>query len=283
MMRSLNMFISVLFSRLIPTPCIYPRVGSSDDRYSLALVTRRTKYQFGISIVFIDCSLFVFTMAQPPNPFAMDPQLVTSLGQGTTYGMVNTSTTLTGSLQHGAAEQWRGLVRPVTPADMGGRLGMTPPITPPRSTSPRMRSTMTLPSRSMSARRRRRDDSVDRRSREREDHRGQQPDEQPLPAGWGSRMLNAEMRIRSLESDLLEAKKIIETNSIDIFQRVGQMKVFVQEVEGRFGQWERAVPERLPELERREETTKAIINQLTMNIQAKFTELENMINTRPFH
>ncbi len=58
---------------------------------------------------------------------------------------------------------------------------------------------MTLPSRSLSARRRRHGDSADLRSREREDHRGQQPDEQPLPAGWGQRMLNAEMRIRSLE------------------------------------------------------------------------------------
>ena len=153
-------------------------------------------------------------MAQQQNPFAMDGSQL-----GAVYGLANMASTGTvansmGSLQHGAAEQWRGLVRPVTSADMGGRLGMTPPITPPRSTSPRMRSTMTLPSRSMSARRRRRDDSVDRRSREREDHRGQPSDEQPLPAGWGSRMLNAEMRIRSLESDLLEAKKIIETNQL---------------------------------------------------------------------
>ena len=68
----------------------------------------------------VDLALFVFTMAQPPNPFAIDGQSVGSLGHGTTYGMVNTSTTSMGSLQHGAAEQWRGLVRPVTPADMGG-------------------------------------------------------------------------------------------------------------------------------------------------------------------
>ena len=217
-------------------------------------------------------------MAQQPNPFAMTGQPHGSFGNGATYGMGSTNANSMGSLQHGAAEQWRGLV---TPADVGGRLGMTPPVTPHRSTSPRMRSTLTLPSRSLSARRRNRDDNADRRSREREDHRGQQPDEQPLPAGWGQRMLNAEMRIRSLESDLLEAKKIIETNSIDIFKRVDQMKVFVQEVEGRFGQWERAVPERLHELERREEGTKAIINQLTMDIQAKFSELEKAINTRP--
>ena len=124
-------------------------------------------------------------MSQQPNPFAMDGSQL-----GAVYGLANMASTGTvansmGSLQHGAAEQFRGLVRPVMPADIGGRLGMTPPITPPRSTSPRMRSTTTLPSRSMSARRRRRDDSADRRSREREreDYRGQQPEEQPLPAG----------------------------------------------------------------------------------------------------
>ena len=94
-------------------------------------------------------------------------------------------------------------------------------------------------------------------------------------------MLNAEMRIRSLESELTEAKKIIENNSIDIFKRVDQMKIFVQEVEGRFSQWERAIPDRLHGLEQKEDGTRAIINQLTMHIQTKFSELENAINTRP--
>ena len=215
-------------------------------------------------------------MASPsiPNPFAA--------GANSHYGIGDTGTTLLGPPQHGSAEQWRGSV---FSSDIGGRLGMTPPMSPRRSTSPRQRSTITLPSRSMSARRRMRDDDDDRRSRERDredQQRGRQlPDEQPLAEGWGQRMLRAEMKIRALEENLNDAKSIIESNSVDMFKRVDQMKTFVMEVEGRFSQWERSIPERMHQLEQKEDGTRAIINETVANIQNKFVELENLINARP--
>ena len=140
-------------------------------------------------------------MAVPsiPNPFGM--------GAGAGTGAVPGSM---GPLQHGSAEQhWRGSV---FASDIGGRLGMTPPLTPRRSASPRQRSTFTLPSRSPSRRAR---DEEDDRSRDRErDRRGRpENDEQPLPEGWGARMLAAETKIRALDSAMSEVKRVVEETS----------------------------------------------------------------------
>ena len=88
-------------------------------------------------------------------------------------------------------------------------------------------------------------------------------------------MLATETKVRTLEESLESVKKVIEDTHNGINVKVDQMKGFVQEVEGRFTQLERAVPERFHALEVKEETTKILINELATSIRLKFNELED--------
>ena len=191
--------------------------------------------------------------------------------------MFNPMAGMQGPSHHGSAEQ-----RYNTAFDMGGGIGqMTPPISPRRTTSPRSRPGLELPStRSPSVKRHADDGHERRRSRERYRQR-HDDDEQPLPQSWGARMLATETKVRTLEESLESVKKVIEETHNGINVKVDQMKGFVQEVEGRFTQLERAVPERFHALEVKEETTKILINELATSIRLKFNELEESIKARP--
>ena len=191
--------------------------------------------------------------------------------------MFNPMADMQGPSHHGSAEQ-----RYNTAFDMGGGIGqMTPPISPRRTTSPRSRPGLELPStRSPSVKRHADDGHERRRSRERYRQRHDN-DEQPLPQSWGARMLATETKVRTLEESLESVKKVIEETRNGMTVKVDQMKGFVQEVEGRFTQLERAVPERFHALEVKEETTKILINELATSIRLKFNELEESIKARP--
>ena len=174
------------------------------------------------------------------HPFAMGGQQNVGVGAGN-VGSGNPGN-FGASAQHGSAEQVRGQF---FTGNVGGGLGMTPPSSPRRSTSPRTG----LRSNSNPRRDRTRDDSEDEnRDRERERRRRppRESEEQELPRGWGARMLAAENRIKELQD-------VVEQVNTKATEKIEQMKTFVQEVEARFNQLERAVPERFHANESRQE------------------------------
>ena len=213
------------FTLGLVTRRVYSTRGSSNDRYTAEFcLPDKSSFSFHFGFGFI-------TMT---SPFAM-PSTGTGSGQNQD------------SAQHGNAEQWSGTV---FSNDIGGRFGMTPPSSPrasARATSPR-----TGPRSNSAPRRdRAREQSEDaERDRERDRDRRRRPpredDEQPLPTGWGVRMLAAENKIKELQT-------VIESVNEKANVKIDQMKGFVQEVEGRCTQLERAVPERFHNNESRQE------------------------------
>ena len=197
-------------------------------------------------------------MAQQPHPFRMGPGVP-----------VNSQA----SSQHGTAEQWAGTV---FSSDMGGRLGMTPPGSP-RRTSPR-----TSP-RSPSAPRRPRghDEDEDHRDRERENRRRlpreQNEEDPPIPQGWGARMLAFENRLRELGEAVTEVKKVVGEVNDRANGKIDEMKRFVIEVGGRFDNIEQALPERLHKIETRHEGFIETLNEITKNIHNRFVEMDNNV------
>ena len=161
--------------------------------------------------------------------------------------------------QHGSSEQWSGTV-----------FGITPPASP-------RRTTRSMPRSPSATRRSRPDDDEDaNRDRERETRRRpyREPEDGQLPEGWGARMLASENRIRELA-------QVIEQVNARADAKIAEMKTFVTEVGGRFDQLERALPERIHNLENRQEAFIGTINQLTKHIQDKFVEIEAEIRGLP--
>ena len=179
------------------------------------------------------------------------------------------------SAQHGTAEQWSGTVFGMP--GVGGPFGMTPPLSPRRSPSPRAG-----PRRGASPRR---DDDEDlNRDRERDRDRRRRPnvvlpadEEQPLPEGWGTRMLAAENKIRELNNSLESVKRTIEDVNDKANLKIDQMKIFVQEVDGRFTQLERSLPERIHNIEQKSDHFVTLVNGLTVHLQNKCSEIEESI------
>ena len=143
--------------------------------------------------------------------------------------------------QHGTAEHGTGFGTYSNGGD--GYIGITPPHSPRRTSIPGQRSMFSLPR--SSSRRRNRDDSndgggrsgrSDRRSRERRAQR--EEDDTQLPTGWGARMLAAESKIRGLETALHHVKSVIEDTNNNTNINIDQLRGFVSEVDGRFGQLE---------------------------------------------
>ena len=87
-------------------------------------------------------------------------------------------------------------------------------------------------------------------------------------------MLASENRIRELA-------QVIEQVNARADAKIAEMKTFVTEVGGRFDQLEKALPERIHNLENRQEAFIGTINQLTKHIQDKFVEIEAEIRGRP--
>ena len=178
------------------------------------------------------------------------------------------------SVQHGTAEQWSGTVFGGM-TGVGGPLGMTPPLSPRRSPSPRAGSR-----RGASPRR----DEEDDENRDRERDRRRRPnlvlpadDGQPLPEGWGSRMLAAENKIRELTDSLNAVRSVLEDVNNKANLKIDQMKIFIQDVEGRFTQLERALPERIHIVEKKSDNFVTLVNGLTVHLQNKFQDIENSI------
>ena len=174
------------------------------------------------------------------------------------------------SAQHGTAEQGRGQF---FNGNVGGGLGMTPPQSPRRSTSPRVG-----PRNSSTPRRDRAREESEDANRDRERDRRRRPprdfeEEQPLPEGWGARMLAAENKIKELQT-------VVEQVNTKATEKIDQMKTFVNEVEARFTQLERAVPERFHANESRQENFVLTLNALSTSVHDKFKLLEESLSNR---
>ena len=181
--------------------------------------------------------------------------------------------------QHGTAEHGTG-PRQVDYSNSGdGYLGITPPVSPRRTVFPVQRSMFSWPR--SASRRRNRDDSNDggrRRSRERRNQRDED-DTQP-PTGWGARMLRSENKFRGLETALSQVKIVVEDTNNNINLKIDQMKGFVTEDDGRFGQLERSLPERLHVLDNKHDGVLKMINEFAMSTKSKSDELEAMMDAR---
>ena len=180
--------------------------------------------------------------------------------------------------QHGSSEHWAGTVFSANASGYGGPLGMTPPLSPRRSLSPRHG-----PRRDYTPRGREEEDNEDRdRERDRQRRPPQGPrEDQPLPESWGARMLASESKIRELTASIDLMKQVIDDVNNKANSKIEQMKSFVQEVESRFSQLERSLPERIHMVETKSETFVATINALTVHLQNKFKEIEDALQTRP--
>ena len=197
------------------------------------------------------------------SPFNIGGQQNAQSGNSANFGT---------SAQHGTAEQGRGTF---FTSNVGSGLGMTPPASPRRSMSPR-----TGPrSQSTTRRDRAQDEEDENRDRERDRDRRRRPpreeeQEQPLPEGWGARMLAAENKIKELQA-------VLEQVNTKANEKIDQMKTFVTEVEARFSQLERAVPERFHANESRQENFVLTLNALSTSVNDKFKQLEDSLSSRP--
>ena len=89
-------------------------------------------------------------------------------------------------------------------------------------------------------------------------------------------MLATETRIRELAAAIDSMKTVIEGVNSRADTKIEQMKGFVQEVEGRFNQLERSIPERIHILESKSENFVAMVNGLAGQIQSRFEEIESV-------
>ena len=202
------------------------------------------------------------------------------LGGLGSVGPTTAGTTGYGPVGHGTAEQWpRGQSRFMR-ADT--RFGLTPPGS--RSGTP----LPTRTSRSDSSRRRSRAEDRDspgekrNRSRENRSPRSQQGDaeqdeEQPLPTGWGARMLATERKLVQQEEQIKNLKAIVEGAHATITQRVEKHESKIIEVDGRVNDIETKVPERLFKTEERQDLYIRMLNELTSNISVNFDQLSRRI------
>ena len=93
-------------------------------------------------------------------------------------------------------------------------------------------------------------------------------------------MLANEARVRELIATTEAMKKIINEVNDKANQKIDQMTTFVQEVEGRFSQLERSLPERIHIVEQKSENFVTMINQMTGHLQTKFREIEDALKIR---
>ena len=206
-----------------------------------------------------------------PNPFSMAGGVSSGSGEVP---------------QHGSTEQWSGTV-------FAGAFGVTPPASraaSPAPTSPRNRSpsaagrrfSFTAQRNSARARRTQNDEEeTENRSRERRRAEAPPEDDPPLPTGWGARMLASEKKIQELEKALTHVQQVVVDTNEEINRKVDTMKAFVQEVEGRFGQLEKALPERIHKGEERQEYFVTLLNNMGNSIHERFLQIEQLMQKVP--
>ena len=87
-------------------------------------------------------------------------------------------------------------------------------------------------------------------------------------------MLASESKIRELAESIKEVQRVVEevTNKANV--NIDETRIFVQEVEGRFTQLGRVLPERIHVVEKKSENFITIANDLTGYLQNKFRKLE---------
>ena len=158
-----------------------------------------------------------------------------------------------GPVGHGSSEQVTGR-RSRFGIGATSAFGLTPPGS--RSGTPPPRST-TRPARTPSSRRRARDERSESRDRARSredrartrtgnDNDGNNNDDnQPLPTGWGARMLMAERKITTQADQIKNLTAIVEAANATILQRVQLHETKTVEIEGRILAMETSIPERL--------------------------------------
>ena len=81
--------------------------------------------------------------------------------------------------------------------------------------------------------------------------------------------MSSETRIEALEESMVSLKTMLDSTIGGIDPKVETVKTFVQEVEGRFGQFDRALPERPHKIEKRQEQNVIVINGLATSISEK--------------
>ena len=177
-----------------------------------------------------------------------------------------------GPSRHGSAEQVpRGRFQASSTV-----FGITPPGsrsgTPPRSS--------TRPARSTSRRRSRDDFSESReRARSREERRREQQvggasDEQPLPTGWGARMLAAERKLATQEDQLKNLTAIVEAANATLTQRILFHEKKTVEHEGWLNDMETTMPERVFKTEERQALYVTMINDFKSTSNNKLLSID---------
>ena len=87
-------------------------------------------------------------------------------------------------------------------------------------------------------------------------------------------MLGAEKKIQELEKALKHVQQVIVDTNDGINKKVDSMKSFVNEVEGRFGQLEKTLPERIHNSEERQEYFVKLLNNMGNSISESFQRIE---------
>ena len=206
-------------------------------------------------------------------PFQFQFTMASTGAPGGTYGNANYGP----FARHGSAEQVTGgRFQPTSTV-----FGITPPGsrsgTPPRSS--------TRPARSSSRRRSR--DQIDEsreRARSREDRRRDQAQaeeadqDQPLPTGWGARMLAAERKITTQDDQIKNLTAIVEAANATLTQRIITHENKTVEIDSRLNGMETAISERLFKTEERQALYVTMINDLTQKITTSFDQLTQRIH-----
>ena len=76
-----------------------------------------------------------------------------------------------------------------------------------------------------------------------------------------------------VEHKVAELERAISFADTTISKKIEDMKKFVQDVEGRFGQLERALPERLHNFEERQSGCVGMINEITQAVNSKIEQI----------
>ena len=180
-----------------------------------------------------------------------------------------TGTYFAASGQHGNAEQWFG--------GATTNFGLTPPGS--RASTPPRRTRRTLPhspgpaSPRDTSRRRSRSDSRDRSREDRSSHSRVAGDEQPLPEGWGARMLGAEKRIREHAEALKNLQALIQSTMTTATQRTDILETQTIEIDGMINRLGQDMTTRLTATEARQEAYVVMLNELTSKIVTQFDNL----------
>ena len=178
------------------------------------------------------------------NPFGLSTPLPTS------FGPTGTTQWSAGSQQHGFAERNLGGV------NYGGYIG----ITPPHSPSPR------------SARGTR--GRTSSRSREQRNSPRHSDEDDAPQQGWGPRIVALEQKVLDLQGQLQHADS-------NISKKLSELQTEAGGLNGRVEGLERTLPQRIQMVENRQALFVETINSMTVDINMKIKQVEQLILAQP--